>query len=198
MGIFADQIGRLVRTRWTGPNGAQNLSEELVALLQSDTPIRITSPLVLIGGDNGNPPLTIISRPTDDGFVPPIVTTTAGGNVPNNKLPEGFEPFVPEEPPPDETPDTTPLPQSYIGQVVSKVGGVIYNCRIWAQGSTEDPPTATGPVEMKNLSADATLPNSAWIPVIVNAKATFDSAGNIVSVVYFAYGFPSVFYEPQS
>ncbi len=65
MGLFTNQISRLMRNRW--PN-AQLLAEELFAILSSDEPIVIDSPVQITASD-GAPPLTLRNFGTSDTMI---------------------------------------------------------------------------------------------------------------------------------
>jgi len=201
MGWMKDQAERLLRRYWKGPKGAQNLAEELHAIFNAEVPIRIDQPIILIGNDKGDPPLQIVTRPTDDGFVPPIVTGTAGSTVPSGKTPPDFTPFVPEDTPedPEELPGSVPPPLALIGLVISQDNGVDYLCRLWS-GPIQGDPYSVDVVSMLNLSADSKLPTDGtlYVQVIENYQGVFDSNGKLTQLLSFRWGFPAVFYGPSS
>lgn len=201
MGWLKDQADRILKHRWAGPKATQNLAEEIHAIFNSEVPIKVTSPLILIGNDQGDPPLQIVTRPTDNGFVPPIVTGSAGSTVPSGKTPPDFTPFVPEDSPtdPEEVPGSVPPPLSLLGLVIAQDNGVDYVCRLWA-GPIHGEPYDVNVVTMLNLSADSKLPTDGtlYVQVIENYQGVFDSNGKLTQLLSFRWGFPAVFYGPSS
>lgn len=199
MGWLRDQAGRLLRSRWRGAKGAQNLSEEFASILMSDKPIVFDSPVIFKGDDKGNPPVTIITNRTPDGIVPPIVTNVSDVEVPRIPLPDDFDPFTPETAPDDPTPTTNgvPPPLSMVGQIIGPVGGADYTCRVWTGPVNEDPQGIIT-VEMLNLSPDAELPPGIYVDVTQNYKGVFDSNGKLVDLLRYNYACPNVFYGPPS
>jgi hypothetical protein len=76
MGIFKDASSRLVRDNWSS---VQELAEELYAMFNSDGPIQVDSPLVLLPSAGGGPSLSI-RRPAGDLSSPIEITRGDGDN----------------------------------------------------------------------------------------------------------------------
>lgn len=171
MGMFTDEVPRLLKKKWTSP---QELAEEIFALLSSDTPIKIDSPVELTGNPQGVPPLTIINQTTTRNQpVDPIVTRTGGLTTPDVPLPDGTTPLA--------TAATGTGGNAFAGRVVGKVSGTLYTCQIWGDALSGSP-GGTVSVSMLNLDGEATLKSGSYLVVLRLGANTY-------------YGFPNVFLD---
>lgn len=178
MGIFKNQIPRLRRQKW---KDVQTFADEMIALLSSDAPIQIDSPVV-INNTTDQSPLTINNYSNSDDDV-----TINRYPEPPVQLPE-FPPFdfpdgvgdviiihinedgvdVDDAPANDPT-DTTPRPETtsggggFPGQVVSGGPGDEYTVNVYESGLNSPPTLRT--VTQLSIHEDATIPADTWVMV---------------------------------
>ncbi len=93
MGIFAKQVGRLQRTRWSGVD-LQVLVDELTAIFLTEEPVEVDSGLQ-VSNPNGIPPINVTTNyDTTNNPVPAISVNIGGIQVPKIPLPPGTEPLT--------------------------------------------------------------------------------------------------------
>ncbi len=177
MGLFRNQVGRLLRNKW--PN-AQLLAEELFALLSSDEPIEIDSP-VIITSNTGSPPLTLRNFGSDDSMIdivrappdridfpdiPPLTLPALDtGSITYTTI---YEDGSRESGTGDRGADEPPTQVSveggggggFPGVVVSGGPGDSYQVNVYENGLSEAPIERT--VTQLSIAADATIPVGTW------------------------------------
>jgi hypothetical protein len=102
MGILKKQALRLLRETWTGP---QELAEEIFAILSSDEPIEIDSPVRITAPQGSNwPPLTVRQFGQN-----PATIVHQGTRGPVSLDPVSLDPANPGDEPRVERPDIDPV-----------------------------------------------------------------------------------------
>jgi hypothetical protein len=145
MGLFRDQAMRLLRERWGSPN---ELAEEIFAILTSDVPVRIDSPVVITAeGSDRSPPLTVRNFGQDDAMVrferrrlPDVAISYDGGDGDGEEVTEFYGDGSTESIDP-ETGEGTPSTQGgggLAGVVVSGSGDT-YQVDTYPQGLSAPP-----------------------------------------------------------
>lgn len=145
MGLFGNQVMRLVRSDWGGGYTLM-LAQELYALLDGSQPLTITNDVTFGGAttpgvDSGRNNVTFNSNVTNNGPVTNTNTVTHQGAV----YYEGPVYYVTNEGPIQQTPNDNPQQQSvslFIGEITT--GTYPYKFKMFGANDTfVDPPTYT-------------------------------------------------------
>lgn len=175
MGIFKNQIPRLRRQKW---KDVQLFADEMIALLSSDAPIEIDSPVV-ISNTTDQAPLTINNHSNSDDDItinrypePPIDLP----EIPPFDFPEDVGDVIvihinedgieSEEAPADDPTDVSPRPSrssgggGFPGVVVSGGPGASYQVDVYESGLSQAPTRRT--VTQLSIASDETIAAGTW------------------------------------
>lgn len=162
MSILAELAQRILRTKYY--QNADLLAQEIASQLLSDSPIVVSSPLIL-NQTGPTPPLQINVPPTDDTgttYLPPaVVNVYPSGPVAPPEYPAGTIPFTPATSPPP--PPATGGGVGFYGEVVEKVSARVFSINYF--DSAGDAQNAE--FEMPGMDADGELPAGAPVTVFV-------------------------------
>jgi len=178
-----EQLERLRRKSWLGPNGAELLSQELYAMFVSEGPITITSPVTF--EQTGNAPAVTITpnpRPTPD-TLPALDAPGGGGSGGGGVNPADidFGSFGT----PDQNGLTTTTPIVLYGVVQSKVGGQVYLVRCWLGDPSTSPILGNFNCTHGQIDPDDTIPSGTHCLVWCSIGTGFVvSAMRIVTPVF--------------
>jgi hypothetical protein len=178
VGIFKNQIPRLRRQKWAN---VQMFADEMIALLSSDAPIEIDSPIV-INNDTNQSPITINNHSNSDDDItinrypePPIDLP----EIPPFDFPDGVGDVIiihinddgieVEDAPADDPSNPTPRPSStpsggggLPGVVVSGTGDS-YEVDVYEDGL--DLPATRRTVRQLQIDSSETIPEGTWAVV---------------------------------